>query len=81
MGKDLKKDSSLTIRIECKTKENLKEIASKKGLTMSELINQCLTELVENEKFKEQYKDQLENRTKDFEEKLKKLKKKFICKN
>ena len=77
MSKKINKNSSLTIRIECKTKKDLKKIAKEKGLTMSELVNECLTELVEKENFKEQYKEQLENRTKEFEEKLNKLKEKI----
>ncbi len=77
MGEKMKKNSSLTIRIECKTKEELKKVAKKKGLTMSELANECLTELVEQEIFKKQHQEQLESRTKDFEKKLNSLKDKM----
>ena len=52
MGEKNKKNSSLTIRIECKTKNNLKKIAKNKDLTMSELVNEYLVDMVEREKFK-----------------------------
>ena len=77
MGEKMKKNSSLTIRIDCKTKKDLKEIAKNKGLTMSELANECLTELVEQEIFKKQHQEQLESRTKYFEKKLNSLKDKM----
>lgn len=74
MCEKTKKNSSLTIRIECKTKENLKEIAKKKGLTMSELVNECLTDIVEREIFKKQHQEHLEDRIKNTNDKLSKLK-------
>lgn len=77
MGEKMKKNSSLTIRIECKTKKDLKEIAKNKCLTMSELVNKCLTDLVEREIFKEQHKDHLEDRIKNTDDKLSKLKNKM----
>lgn len=77
MGKKINKNSSLTIRIECKTKENLKEIANKKGLTMSELVNECLTDIVERENLKKNYNEQLEKRIVATDEKLVKLKEKL----
>ncbi|OPX46477.1 hypothetical protein [Clostridium thermobutyricum] len=77
MGEKMKKNSSLTIRIECKTKEELKKIAKKKGLTMSELANECLTELVEQEIFKKQHQEHLEDRIKNTDDKLSKLKNKM----
>lgn len=46
------KNSSLTIRRECKTKVDLKKIAKNKGLTMSELINEYVVDIIEREKFK-----------------------------
>ena len=63
MGEKINKNSSLTIRIECKTKENLKKIAKKIGLTMSELVNECLTELIEKKNFNEKYNEKLEKRS------------------
>ncbi len=77
MGEKMKKNSSLTIRIESKTKEELKKIAKKKGLTMSELANECLTELVEQEIFKKQHQEHLEDRIKNTDDKLSKLKNKM----
>ena len=81
MVEKIKKNSSLTFRIEGKTKENLKEIANKKCLTMSELINKCLTDMVERENFKEKYQEQLEERIKNTDDRLSKLKDKMNCEN
>lgn len=72
-----KKDTSLTIRIDRKTKKDLKEIAKNKCLTMSELVNKCLTELVEQENFKEQHQEHFEDRIKNTDDKLSKLKNKM----
>ena len=72
-----KKNSSLTIRVECKTKENLKEMSKNRGLTLSELVNQCLIELVQKENFKSKHKDKLEKRVVMTEKKLLELKRKL----
>lgn len=72
-----KKNSSLTIRVEFKTKENLKEMAKNRGLTLSELVNQCLIELVQKENFKSKHKDKLEKRVVMTEKKLLELKRKL----
>lgn len=77
MGEKINKNSSLTIRLECKTKENLKKIAKKKCLTMSELVNKCLTDMVERENLKNNYNEQLEKRIVATDEKLFKLKEKL----
>lgn len=77
MGEKINKNSSLTIRLECKTKENLKKIAKKKCLTMSELVNECLTDMVERENLKNNYNEQLEKRIVATDEKLFKLKEKL----
>lgn len=77
MGEKINKNSSLTIRLECKTKENLKKIAKEKGLTMSELVNECLTELIEKKNFNEKYNEKLEKRSIETDEKLKNLKSKM----
>lgn len=77
MGEKNKKNSSLTIRIECKTKNNLKKIAKNKDLTMSELVNEYLVDMVEREKFKKSNENQLEKRYNSFEEKIQKLKEKM----
>lgn len=77
MDEKIKKNSSLTFRIEGKTKENLKKIAKKKCITMSELVNECLTELVEQENFKEQHQEHFEDRIKNTDDKLSKLKNKM----
>lgn len=77
MGGENKKNSSLTIRLECKTKEDLKKLAKNKGFTVSEVVNLLITEHLEIENFKKYNKDQLENRSKSFEEKIKKLKEKM----
>lgn len=61
----------------CKTKENLKKIAKEKGLTMSELVNECLTELIEKKNFNEKYNEKLEKRSIKTDEKLKNLKSKM----
>ncbi|MGL4741740.1 MAG: hypothetical protein ACRC41_13175 [Sarcina sp.] len=77
MGVDNKKNSSLTIRLECKTKEDLKKLAKMKGLTISELVNSLITEQLERENFKNSCKDQIEKRSGSMEEKIKKLKEKM----
>lgn len=77
MGEKINKNSSLTIRLECKTKENLKKIAKKKCLTMSELVNECLIDMVERENLKNNYNEQLEKRIVATDEKLFKLKEKL----
>lgn len=77
MGVENKKNESLTIRIECKTKKDLKKLAKNKGLTMSELVNLLITEQLERENFKKSNQEQLEKRTGSMEEKIKKLKEKL----
>ena len=77
MSEKNNKNASLTIRVECKTKNDLKKIANNKGLTMSELVNECLTDMVEREKFKKSNEDQLEKRHNLLEEKIQKLKEKM----
>lgn len=77
MSEKINKNSSLTIRIECKTKEYLKKIAKGKGLTMSELVNECLADMVERENLKNNYNEQLEKRIIATDEKLFKLKEKL----
>ncbi|MGL5617405.1 MAG: hypothetical protein ACRDD2_14500 [Sarcina sp.] len=77
MGGENKKNASLTVRIECKTKENLKKLAKKKGLTISELVNTLLLEQLEKENYKNQYEDHIEKRSGLMEEKIKKLKEKM----
>ncbi|MGL4741848.1 MAG: hypothetical protein ACRC41_13725 [Sarcina sp.] len=77
MGVENKKNDSLTIRIKRKTKEDLKELANNKGLTISELVNSLITEQLERENFKNSCKDQIEKRSGSMEEKIKKLKEKM----
>ncbi|MGL4741522.1 MAG: DUF6290 family protein [Sarcina sp.] len=77
MGLENKKNDSLTVRLERKTKEDLKKLAKNKGLTVSELVNKLLVEKIERENFKNSSKDQLENRTIEFEKKLINLKNKI----
>ncbi|MGL5648043.1 MAG: hypothetical protein ACRDDY_09340 [Clostridium sp.] len=77
MGVENKKNASLTVRIECKIKENLKKLAKKKGLTISELVNSLITEHLERENYKNQYEDHIEKRSGLMEEKIKKLKEKM----
>ncbi|MGL4874011.1 MAG: hypothetical protein ACRC30_05100 [Clostridium sp.] len=77
MGGENKKNASLTVRIECKTKEDLKKLAKKKGLTISELVNTLLLEQLERENYKNHYEDHIEKRSGLMEEKIKKLKEKM----
>ncbi|MGL5647182.1 MAG: hypothetical protein ACRDDY_04970 [Clostridium sp.] len=77
MGVENKKNASLTIRIECKTKEKLKELAKNKGLTVSEIVNSLLIEQLERESYKNKTKEQLEKRSVSMESKIKKLKEKL----
>lgn len=71
------KNSSLTVRIKSNTKEELKKLAKKKGLTMSELVNECLTNIVEREILKNKDMEQLEKRVAETDKKLLKLKEKM----
>lgn len=77
MEREKKKNSSITIRIECKTKKELKKLAYKKGITMSELVNYCLTEIVERENIKNKELEELKKRPFSIDEKLLKLKNKM----
>lgn len=72
-----KKNSSLTIRLKCKTKEDLKELAKNKGLTVSEVVNSLITEHLERENYKNNFKEKVEKRSGSMEEKIKKLKEKM----
>ncbi|MGL5646821.1 MAG: hypothetical protein ACRDDY_03135 [Clostridium sp.] len=77
MGVENKKNASITIRLECKTKEDLKKLAKKKGITVSEVVNLLITEQLEKENYKNKFKDQLEQRSKNTENKINQLKKKL----
>lgn len=77
MSGENKKNASLTIRLACKTKEDLKKLAKNKGLTVTEVVNNLLVDHLEREKFKEKFNEQLYKRNNRFEEKIKKLKEKM----
>ena len=77
MGRENKKNSSLTIRLECKTKEDLKKAAKNRGLTVSEMVNNLILDQLERENFKKINEEQFKKRTVSFEEKLIKLKEKM----
>ncbi|MGL5358095.1 MAG: hypothetical protein ACRC9U_03520 [Metamycoplasmataceae bacterium] len=77
MGLENKKNASLTVRLDCKTKEDLKKLAKNKGLTISEVVNLLITEQIERENFKKNNQEQLEKRSGSMEEKIKKLKEKM----
>ncbi|MGL4741705.1 MAG: hypothetical protein ACRC41_13000 [Sarcina sp.] len=72
-----KKDKLIQVRITSNDKMKLKKIAKKQGISMSEIVCNCITEMIEKDEFKCSYKEKIEKRTNSFEEKMKKLKEKM----
>ena len=74
---DMSKKELIQFRIKSEDKKRIKEIAEKQGKSISEILCNYISDMIEKDDFKCNYSDKIEKRASLFEKKLEKLKDKM----
>lgn len=74
MGTRLKKDDTIKIRVSNEQKRLFKDEATKKNISMSELLLGCTENVIEKERLRSREQERTRPRAEEFEVKLKLLK-------
>lgn len=77
MGTRLKKDETIKIRVTDEQKRLYKNVATEKGITMSELLIGCTENVIEKERLRKMEQQRTNLRIEEFETKIPKIKAKL----
>lgn len=77
MGTTKKKDDTIKIRVSTEQKKLYKDVATEKGITMSELLIGCTEEVIEKERLRSMEQERTSSRIEEFESKIPKIKTKL----
>lgn len=74
MGTRLKKDATIKIRVSNEQKRLFKNVATKKNISMSELLIGCTENVIEKERLRSLEQERTRPRVEEFETKIQKIK-------